>query len=138
VHPPARLGAAPFVFHMASSAERAREATAELLAEWQRLLEHPLSEDERQLALAKFRGQEALGRQTCGQIAERQALVLGHGLDPDFVQRSLAEAGALSGGDLLAAARRRLACPHLTVCGPENALQAAQEVWNRHPLSRVR
>jgi hypothetical protein len=62
VHHPARLGAAPFVFHLSSSAERAFEATSELLNEWQRLLEQPLSREELALAQAKFRGQEAMGR----------------------------------------------------------------------------
>lgn len=138
VHHPARLGAAPFVFHMASSAERARQATAELLSEWQRLLEEPLRDDELTLALAKFRGQEALGRQTCGQIADRYALVLGHGLEPGFVEHSLIAADQLRGSDLLATARRQLAAPHLTVCGPAEALAAAEQVWNQHPLSRVR
>ncbi|MCX5941902.1 MAG: pitrilysin family protein, partial [Cyanobacteria bacterium] len=64
VHHPARLGAAPFVFHLSSSAERAFEATNELLNEWQRLLAQPLTGDELALARAKFRGQEAMGRQT--------------------------------------------------------------------------
>jgi zinc protease len=84
VHQPARLGDAPFVFHLSSSSDRAAQATAGLLAEWQRLLDTPLSADELQLARAKFRGQEAMGRQTSSQLADRLALVLGHSLPPDF------------------------------------------------------
>lgn len=41
VHQPARLGDAPFVFHLSSSSERAELAAEALLAEWQRLLETP-------------------------------------------------------------------------------------------------
>jgi predicted Zn-dependent peptidase len=123
------------VFHLSSSSERAGEATTELLQEWQRLLDQPISEAELELALAKFRGQEALGRQTSSQIADRHALVLGHGLPFDFADRSLAEAAQLSPDDLLASARSLLAAPSLSLCGPASALQQAETVWQRHSLS---
>ncbi|MFZ9463336.1 MAG: M16 family metallopeptidase, partial [Vulcanococcus sp.] len=136
VHHPARLGAAPFVFHLSSSSERAGEATAELLQEWQRLLDEPLSQAELDLALAKFRGQEALGRQTCSQLADRLALVLGHGLPPDFADQCLEQAAQLTPADLQQAAQALLTRPSLSLCGPAEALQAGERVWNRHPLSR--
>ncbi len=135
VHHPARLGAAPFVFHLSSSAERAELATTELLNEWQRLLEQPLAPAELALAQAKFRGQEALGRQTCSQVADRHALVLGHGLPFDFADRSLAAAEALTAADLQAAARQLLARPCLSLCGPREALDQAERAWARHPLA---
>jgi len=135
VHHPARLGAAPFVFHLSSSAERAFEATSELLNEWQRLLEHPLTGDELALARAKFRGQEATGRQTGSQVADRLALVLGHGLSADFTDRCLGELDRLGPADLLAAARELLARPSLSLCGPAQALAAAEKAWRQHPLS---
>jgi predicted Zn-dependent peptidase len=134
VHHPARVGAAPFVFHLSSSADRAADATQQLLAEWQRLLEQPLSAGELELAQAKFRGQEALGRQTCSQLADRLALVLGHGLPADFADRSLEAAEALTADALQAAARHLLLRPSLSLCGPADALQAAERVWNAHPL----
>ena len=136
VHYPARLGDAPFVFHLSSGSDRAAEATAELLREWQRLLEEPISQAELDLALAKFRGQEALGRQTSSQIADRHALVLGHALPFDFADRCLNEATALTPHDLQAAARSLLTAPSLSLCGPASALQQAEAVWQRHPLSR--
>ncbi|MFM2080289.1 MAG: hypothetical protein RLZZ589_1396 [Cyanobacteriota bacterium] len=136
VHHPARVGDAPFVFHLSSSSDRAAEATAELLNEWQRLLDQPLSQAELELALAKFRGQEALGRQTCSQLSDRLALVLGHGLPPDFADRSLAAAAALTPEDLQSVARRRLARPSLSLCGPRQALRQAERVWRNHPLGR--
>ncbi len=136
VHLPARCGAAPFVFHLSSSADRAGAATTELLREWQRLLDQPLSEAELQLALAKFRGQAAAGRQTCGQIADRQALVLGHGLPWSYADDALVRATSLTSTDLLATARELLARPSLGLCGPARALKAAERAWRAHPLGR--
>ncbi len=136
VHLPARSGAAPFVMHLSTSAERAAEATGCLLEEWQRILEEPLSAIERSLALAKFAGQDAMGRQTCSQIAERQALVLSHGLPADHVQQVMERAPSLSSDDLRAAARRWLADPCLSLVGPAEALEAATGAWGAQGLSR--
>ncbi len=136
VHYPARLGDAPFVFHLSSSSDRAKEATQELLNEWWRLLQEPISEEQLNLAKAKFRGQEALGRQTCSQIADRHALVLGHGLPFDFADRCLIEAEELSPTDLHQAAVELLQNPCLSLCGPKEALASASAVWNQHPLNR--
>ena len=135
VHLPARSGPAPFVMHLSSSIERAAEATACLLEEWQRLHDCPLGEDELALALAKLRGQDAMGRQTCAQIAERMALLLGQGLPSDQVERTLARAGQLTPADLQQAARRWLLRPSLSLVGPADALQQAEAIWNRHPLA---
>ena len=136
VHMPARCGATPFVWHLSSSAERAAEACSAVLTEWQRLLEQPLSAEELQLAVAKYRGQEALGRQTCGQVADRQALLLGYGLGGDHVERCLEQATLLSPDDLLQAARRWLQRPHLSLCGPAPALAAARQAWEQQrPVS---
>ncbi|WP_094554029.1 pitrilysin family protein [Synechococcus sp. 1G10] len=134
VHAPARCGAAPFVFHLSSSAERAAEATMELLSEWQRLLDQPLSEEELALALAKFRGASAAGRQTCGQIADRQAMVLGHGLDWSYADEALERAGGFDPDMLHVVARQLLSRPSLSLCGPPQALRAAGKVWGSHPL----
>ncbi|MCT0219168.1 insulinase family protein [Synechococcus sp. CS-1329] len=136
VHAPARCGAAPFVFHLSSSAERAAEATRELLAEWQRLLDQPLSEEELALAIAKFRGASAAGRQTCGQIADRQAMVLGHGLGWSYADEALERADSLDAATLHAVARQLLSRPSLSLCGPPEALRAAGTVWGAHPLGR--
>ncbi len=130
VHMPARCGATPFVWHLSTSADRAEEASRCLQDEWQRLLNEPLSQDDLNLARAKFRGQDAMGRQTCGQVADRQALLLGCCLGEDHVQRSLERAEQLQPSDLLAAAQRWLAEPHLSLCGPAGALQAASAAWS--------
>ena len=92
----------------------------------------------RRLALAKFQGQDAMGRQTCSQIAERMALVLAHGLPPDHVQQVLERAPGLAAEDLRAAACRWLGTPSLSLVGPGSALEAAGLSWSAHPLSRGR
>ncbi len=136
IHAPARLGAAPFVFHLSSSSDRAEEACTRLLQEWERLISVPLSEAELSLAKAKFRGQEAMGRQTCGQIADRSALVLAHGLPADYPGTCLQQIDALDPGDLLKVAQTHLQAPCLSLCGPGEALRQARRAWERHPLSR--
>jgi predicted Zn-dependent peptidase len=133
---PARLGAAPFVMHLSTSAERAAEATACLAEEWQRLREVPLDGEALTLARAKYLGQDAMGRQTCGQIAERLALVLSHGLPADHVEQCLERAARLEGADLQRAAQRWLTQPRLSLVGPRAALEAASGAWATSGLSR--
>jgi zinc protease len=135
VHFPARCGASPFVVHLSTSAERAAEATFCLLNEWQVLMEQAITPDNLALALAKYRGQDAMGRQTCGQWAERLALVLGHGLPVDQIESELERAAQLTPADLLEAAGRWLPRPSFSLVGPTAALKAAEQVWQRHPLS---
>lgn len=126
---PARCGAAPFVMHLSTSADRAEEATACLLEEWRRLLEEPLDPAALELARAKYIGQDAMGRQTCAQIAERLALVLSHGLPADHVERCLARAAELDGAALQQAARRWLSQASLSLVGPAPALASATTAW---------
>lgn len=136
VHLPARCGAAPFVLHLSTSAERAAEACRCLLEEWERLLSQPLSAAELELARAKHRGQEAMARQTCSQIADRRALLLSHGLPVDQFERDIERAGGLDGAQLLAAAQRWLAIPNLSLVGPAEAIAAAEQAWRHHRLGR--
>lgn len=135
VHLPARRAAAPFVLHLSTSADRAEEACRCLLDEWQRLLQEPLSGAELSLALAKHRGQDAMARQTCSQIAERQALLLGHGLPVDHFERCLERAAALDPVVLREVARRWLRRPSLSLVGPPEAVSAAVSAWQAHGLS---
>jgi len=135
VHLPARCGPSPFVVHLSTSAERAEEATTCLLEEWRQVMEHPIPPEALALALAKYRGQDAMGRQTCGQLADRLALVLSHGLPIDQVESQLERAGQLTPSDLLEAASRWLQRPSLSLVGPASALQSATLAWKQHPLS---
>jgi zinc protease len=134
-HLPARCGASPFVVHLSTSADRAAEATACLLEEWQRVLERAISSEALALALAKYRGQDAMSRQTCAQLAERLALVLSHGLPAEAMDTQLARAAQLSPDHLWEAARRWLRHPSLSLVGPADALEAAERAWHDHPLS---
>ena len=136
VHLPARCGPAPFVMHLSTSVDRAAEACAALLTEWQRCLDDSLDPQALALASAKYQGQDAMGRQTCSQIAERQALVFSHGLPADHVEQSLARAASLTPAALQAAARRWLARPYLSLVGPGDALAAAERTWQAHALSQ--
>lgn len=137
VHAPARLGPSPFVFHLSTSTDRAAEACECLLAEWERLLTTPLSDGELTLARSKFRGQEAMGRQTCGQMADRQALLLAHGLPPTYPGDCLTAIEHLDSDTLLRVAREHLGRPCLSLCGPSPALTEATRVWQAHPLSHL-
>ncbi|MEB3259305.1 MAG: pitrilysin family protein [Cyanobacteriota bacterium] len=135
VHLPARCGPSPFVVHLSTSAERAEEATTCLLEEWQAPLEEAISAEALALALAKYRGQDAMGRQTCSQLAERLALVLSHGLPVDQLELQLERAARVTPEDLHAAAARWLRTPSLSLVGPAAALETAGAAWSRHPLS---
>jgi len=134
-HFPARCAQAPFVLHLSTSADRAEEATICLIDEWQRCLETPLEPQELHLALAKLRGHDAMGLQTCSQIAERQALLLSHGLPVDQAERLLERAAQLGSEDLMAAAQCWLPSPSLSLVGPPRALEAAKRAWRNHPFS---
>ena len=138
VHMPARRGPTPFICHLSTSADRAGEACTALLDEWQRLWDQALDSAELELARAKYLGQDAMGRQTCGQIADRQALLLGFGLPESFVADCLHRAKQLDSDTLQSAAQRSLPHPCLSLCGPAHGLKAATEAWSRHPLNRER
>ncbi|MEB3321309.1 MAG: pitrilysin family protein [Synechococcaceae cyanobacterium] len=131
IHYPARCGASPFVLHLSTSAERVGEAVACALEEWRRTLELPLAEEELGLARAKFLGQDAMGRQTGSQIADRQALILSHGLPPDHVERELERAAGVTPEEIRSAARRWLRDPCLSLVGPEAALASGARAWER-------
>jgi zinc protease len=138
VHMPARRGPTPYIWHLSCSNERAGEAATALLDAWQRLQNVALAPQELELALAKYQGQDAMGRQTCGQIADRQALLLGFGLPEDFIERCLQQVRAFTAEGLLQTARRCLQQPQLSLCGAADGLDAAQQAWEQHPLSRSR
>jgi predicted Zn-dependent peptidase len=136
VHMPARRGPTPFIWHLSTSADRAEAACTALLDEWEALLQSPITDAALKLAVAKYRGQEAMGRQTCGQQADRHALLLSFGLGLDYIETCLERAGQIGADALLNVARRRLIQPRLSLCGPRRGLQAAQRAWENHPIRR--
>jgi len=121
----------PFIWHLSTSAEQAVAALDALLAEWQQVLQAPLPEASLELARAKLRGQEALGRQTGAQRAERTALCLSLGLPGDYHQRAMEWIETISATDVLEAARRWLQHPVLSACGPAASLSALQSRWQQ-------
>ena len=128
---PARKGAAPFVLHASSSAERAELALTLLLESWRELSERELSSDEMDLTRAKYRGQMAHGSQTASQRAERSAQLHGLELPDDHDHRCLHRLESLTPADLRQAARRWLNQPQLSLCGPASTLERLVCLWER-------
>ncbi len=131
VHYPARAKASPFVFHAATSVDKASLTLSLLHQSWNELCTTPLSEADLQLARVKLRGQLAHGSQTTGQRAERRAQLRGLGLPDDYDQRSLAVMDALDAKAVQEAAGRHLGQPLLSLCGPEASLRALGEQWEQ-------
>ena len=129
---PARKGAAPFVLHASSSADRAELALRLLLDSWQELSDRELSGDELDLARAKYRGQVAHASQTASQRGERLAQLHGLGLPDDHDRQCLERVETLSATDLRQAARRWLDQPSLSLCGPASTLERLEHIWTRH------
>ena len=130
-HHPTRAGAAPFVLHASSSAERA-ELTLSLLHQcWHELSSQPLSETDLDLARAKFRGQLAHGRQTCSQRAERAAHRRSLCLSDDHDHLCLDRMESLQAAQLMEAAQRWLQRPHVSLCGPAEALKRLERRWQQ-------
>ena len=61
--------------------------------------------------------------------------MLGHGLPEAYGEQALARVNDLDAAALQDTARRCLARPHLSLCGPAAALEAARAVWAAHPLA---
>ena len=131
VHYPARAEASPFVFHAATSVDKASLTLSLLHESWNELCSTPLTEADLQLARVKVRGQLAHGSQTTGQRAERRAQLRGLGLPDDYDQRSLAMMDALDANAVQDAAQRHLGHPLLSLCGPETSLRALGDQWEQ-------
>lgn len=128
---PVRRQSAPFIVHLSTSKARAVKALELLLAEWQRLLEHPLQPEELRLAHAKLQGQELAALQTSGQVAERLALLRGHGMAVDTAEQQLARLAERDGTDCQRVARRWLSQPRLAVVGPQALAAPLERVWSQ-------
>lgn len=137
VHYPARAEASPFVFHAATSVDKASLTLSLLHESWNELCSTPLTEADLQLARVKVRGQLAHGSQTTGQRAERRAQLRGLGLPDDYDQRSLAMMDALDANAVQDAAQRHLGHPLLSLCGPETSLRALGDQWEQKQSSQM-
>ena len=121
----------PFIWHLSTSADQAVAALDALLREWDEVLQKPLSQSCLELACAKLRGQEALGRQTGAQRAERTALCLSLGLPMDYHQQAMKMIERITADEVQAAARRWLRRPVLSACGPSSSLKALEAHWSQ-------
>ena len=128
---PVRQQSAPFIVHLSTSKARAARALELLLAEWRRLLEHPLQPEELRLAHAKLQGQELAGLQTSGQVAERLALLRGYGMAVDAAERQLTRLTQRDGADCQRVARQWLSQPRLAVVGPQALAAPLERVWSQ-------
>ena len=129
LHHPDRAGNSPFVMHASTGAERA-ELTLRLLKQsWWELGSMPLSDDDLNLARAKFKGLMAHARQTSAQRAERRVVLRGLGLPDDHDQRCMEAIQSLNTADLQRVAAAHLCNPRLSLCGPPSTLTDLERCW---------
>ena len=131
VHHPVRAGAAPFLLHASTSAERADLTLRLLMQIWWELREELLDEADLALARAKFTGQIAHAGQTCSQRAERKVQLCGLGLPQDFDHRCLDSLDSVDANTIRQVADRWLRRPSLSLCGPRQSLEALKQLWSR-------
>ena len=120
-----------FLWHLSTSADQASDALEALLDEWQRLLNEPLDHNQLELAKAKLKGQEAMGRQTGAQRVERHAFCLGYGLPIDFHAQAMKQLDSITSTQLQQVAQRWLQQPCLSGSGPDSSLRRVEQLWQR-------
>ena len=94
-----------------------------------------LATSQLELAKAKLRGQEAMGRQTGAQRAERQAFCQAYGLPSDFHAQAMKQLDSISAMQLQQVAHRWLQQPCLSGSGPAASLHRVEQRWQQR-LSR--
>ena len=130
-----RRSDSPFLWHLSTSAEQATKALAALLDEWLRLLNEPLGSEQLDLAKAKLKGQEAMGRQTGAQRVERHAFCLGYGLPTNFHALAMEQLEGITAEQLQQVAQRWLRQPCLSGSGPTSSLQSVERLWSQRVSS---
>ena len=121
----------PFLWHLSTSADQAASALEALVEEWQRLLNEPITANQLELAKAKLRGQEAMGRQTGAQRVERHAFCLGYGLPTNFHAQAMEQLESISSNELQQVAQRWLQQPCLSGSGPASSLRRVEQLWDQ-------
>lgn len=122
---PTKLYPASFLVYMGTAPENTTTALEGLHTEVELLCTTELSEPSLQAAKNKILGQYALGKQTNGQIAQIYGWyeILGLGIDFDRQFQQLTD--AVTTQDTLAAARRYLQKPYVSLVGQEEAINRA-------------
>ena len=110
---------APFMAYIGTSPETCDRAVSGLRQELQRLVEHPLTPEELQLAQRKILGQYSLSKQTNGQLAQLMGWyeLLGLGIDYDRHYPSMVR--NLTSSQLQQVANHYLSNPIISVAGPQ-------------------
>ena len=129
VHHPGRAAASPFVFHAATSSDRAALTLELLMQTWTEMATQPISDSDLALARTKVRGQLAHASQTTGQRAERRAQLRGLGLPDNYDQHCLAVMEDLDPTRVQKVASRYLNRPILSLCGPSSTLKTLSTQW---------
>lgn len=120
---PTRIDWSHFVTYMGTAPVNVHAAIEGLQAEVDRICQHPLTEDESQIAKNKLLGQYALGKQTNAQIAQLLGWYEILGLGVEFDQTFQEAVTKISIDDMQAIARRYLGNkPCLSLVGPKAAV----------------
>lgn len=122
---PTRLYPGSFVVYMGTAPENTSIALEGLRTEVDLLSRAEITETSLQAAKNKILGQYALGKQTNGQIAQIYGWYETLGLGLDFDQKFPDLITAVSVEDTVAAARKYLDEPYISLVGQETAIKAA-------------
>jgi zinc protease len=122
---PTRLYPGSFVVYMGTAPENTSIALEGLRTEVDLLSSTEITETSLQAAKNKILGQYALGKQTNGQIAQIYGWYETLGLGLDFDQKFQDLIAAVSVEDTVAAARKYLDEPYISLVGQETAIKAA-------------
>jgi zinc protease len=120
-----RLFPASFIVYMGTASENTSIAIQGLYQEVELLRNEELSEKALQTAKNKILGQYALGRQTNGQIAQLYGWYEILGLGIGFSELFPKLISQVTSQDVIAAARRYLKDPYLSLVGPEEIINIA-------------
>ncbi len=122
---PTRLFPASFLVYMGTAAENTTIALEGLRTEVDLLFTTEVSENDLQSAKNKILGQYALGKQTNGQIAQIYGWYEILGLGIDFDKKFQELIAVVTVKDAIAAARKYLKEPYLSLVGQEEAINNA-------------
>ncbi len=130
-HYPIRRLAAPFLIHASTTEEKSMRTLSLLIECWKSLTEKSLTNQELELAKAKFRGQLSRGSQTSAQRSERKAQLRGLLLPDNHDEVCLDVINELNVEDIRSAAIRVLKQPLASLCGPEKTLNKLADEWSK-------
>tara|TARA_Y100001968_G_C19402262_1_gene741647 strand:+ start:352 stop:1611 length:1260 start_codon:yes stop_codon:yes gene_type:complete len=130
IYHPIREGETPFVIHASTSIKKAIFTLNLLKDEWNDLIHNTITEEDLELAKAKFKGQVAHSSQTVGQRAERKAHLLGQNLHENYETEILKKLQSITSKDLQEVGQKHLEKPLLSLCGPQKILLKLSREWN--------